>query len=115
MRDLKVSFVDSTTPYNWNIEYDEETGLYKISDGSEYCLSVNKATDFQRTEDSRYVVIHSENLPKKKKRKNSLCSFWKIEKRDEGYRIIFQLKNIDQNRILDDFVGYGLAVFNEVE
>ena len=112
MRDRKVSFVDSITPYNWDIKYNEETGLYKISDGGESCLSVNKATDFQRTEDTRYVVIHSENTAKNKK---YLCSFWKIEKRDEGYRIIFQHRNDDQNQILDDFLGYGLAVFNEVE
>jgi hypothetical protein len=114
MRDRKVSFVDSTAPYNWNIKYDEKTGLYKISDeGGEHCLSVNKATDFQRTEDTRYVVIQSQKNAKNKTR--HYCSFWKIEKRDQGYRIIFQRRNIDQNRVLDDFLGYGLAVLHEVE
>jgi len=114
MRDRKVSFVDSTAPYNWNIKYDEKTGLYKISDeGGEHCLSVNKATDFQRTEDTRYVVIHSQKNAKNKSK--HYCSFWKIEKRDQGYRIIFQRRNIDQNRVLDDFLGYGLAVLHEVE
>lgn len=92
----KVAFVDLLTPYNWNIKFNEENGLYQFFDDHEYCLSISMGKPFIRDEKSRYItMLRTKNILKTSYKRDSYCSFFKIEKKDKGYWIIFQRPDKD--------------------
>ena len=94
----------------------ERKELLEIMDDYGYCLSVNGFKNMRKNKKSRYSVLNKAYQTGFKSKR--LCSFWKIEKKGNFYRIIYQLKGEGQRKfknVMTNLIGMGLTVFNDKE